>query len=487
MRRYLVLAVLVLAVVAATGTAMAATGDVSLYSIEVNTTPYCESGGVEIVIPQADFDGDDIQDDITILVTVYDDQGNVYTPNTSIGERVTIEFLNASGATIDVTGDGTADVFDITNGSYTFLPKNVTPGYYTAKISLIFDTNGDNVVDANDTIEYRYQDIVFTTDYFYMVFQPANSDTASASGFEGIFSTLNILNEFSMPTRLTLKSIDVSTKSFTLEIDGQLFTLTEKQTLQLPNKNAWIVVPEGAVTSEGVTYNIWLPFGSKPNFKSKNQAWQNPNNRRLWGFDVGSRQDPARNYCIVLWDEQVPMFGFGEAIDFHFIPAALSAYYENYRSVIEQYDVLRVRSWLGGLFQEQTNLGRFNIFGPAKTIDSQYGVLAGSRFNINKWEFVNYANGYNARGEIVRTKGGLQAPDTGYSVIFPRRDANANVMDYPWRGTTLSPFEEALIKHILNPDNDGLKDFKWEGKLKSFSFPEINSIKTIGGFIISIK
>ncbi len=481
---FVLLALLILA--ASIGSASAATGNVSLYSIEVNVTPYADSGGTELIIPQADFDDDGIQDDITLLVTVKDDKGNTYSPNKTIGEQVTIEFINATNSTIDVTGDGSADVFDITNGTYTFLPKNVTPGYYRAKISLKFDTNGDNTVNANDTVEYRYQDVVFTTDYFYMVFQPSSSNSTSANSIDSLFSTLDVLEAFNMKTRVALKNINVNAKTFTLTIDGKDFTLSEKQTLKLPNASAWIVVPEGAVTSEGVTYNIWLPYGEKPTFSSQNSAVQDSNNRRAWGFDVGSRTDPARNYNIVLWDEEVPMLGFGEAIDFHFIPAALSAYYENYKSVIENYDVLRVRSWIGGLIQEQTNLGRFNIFGAGKTIDSTYGVMAGSRFNINNWQFVKYGT-FSARGEIVRTKGGLLAPDTGYSVIFPKRSANANAADYPWRGKSLSGFEEALIKHMLDPSNDGLKDFTWNGTLKRWSFPDVDSIWTFGGFVTKVN
>lgn len=473
-------------VLASLGTASAATGNVSLYSIEISTTPVIGDNNTGVLwLAQADFDGDGIQDSITLQVSVYDDKGNAYTPNTTIGEAVKIEFIDSSNATIDVTGDGSADVFDITNGTYSLLPSGVTPGYYRAKITLQFDTNGDNTVNANDTAEYRYQDVLFTTDYYYMVYQ--ESSTTSKASIESLFSTLNLLDAFNMPTRISLSKIDLTAKSFTLNIDGQTFTLKEKETLKLPNKDAWIVVPEGAVKSGSVTYNIWVKYGKKPTFSSENSAVQDNNNRRLWVFNVGSRDDPARNYNIVLWDEQVPMLGLGEALDYHFVPAELSAFWENFDSVVENYDVLRVRSWIGGLFQEQTNLGRFNIWGANNQIDSTNGVLAGSRFNINDLDFVDYSQGMSVRGIIVQTKGGLQAPDTGYSVIFPTRSANANVNDYPWRGKSLTAFEEALIKHMLNPDNDGLKDFTWEGKLRKFDFVDIDSIRTLAGFVVSIK
>jgi len=477
---------LALFVMASLGTASAATGNVSLYSIEMSTTPVIGGNNTGVIwLAQADFDGDGIQDSITLQISVYDDNGNAYTPNTTIGEAVKIEFIDNSNITIDVTGDGSADVFDITNGTYSLLPSGVTPGYYRAKITLQFDTNGDNTVNANDTPEYRYQDVIFTTDYYYMVYQETSGATEASIG--SLFPALNLLDAFNMPTRISLSKIDAAAKSFTLSIDGQSFTLREKETLKLPNKDAWIVVPEGAVQSGSVTYNIWVKYGKKPAFSSENSAVQDQNNGRLWVFSVGGRDDPARNYNIVLWDEQVPMFGLGEALDYHFVPAELSAYWENFDSVIENYDVLRVRSWIGGLFQEQTNLGRFNIWGANNQIDSVNGVLAGSRFNINNLDFVDYSQGTNVRGVIVQTKGGLQTPDAGYSVIFPRRSANANVNDYPWRGTSLSSFEEALIKHILNPGNDGLKDFTYDGKLRKFDFVDIDSIRTIGGLVVSIK
>jgi len=353
--------------------------------------------------------------------------------------EVTAKFVDEYGNALDMDGDGTADIYTLTNTSTpglwtgTISLGNVTPGEYTLKIEALAKNSTTNEVVDNATMELSVW--IAGGPYWVSVADIKDGDTVEIGNLQFTIRGLSDLGAI-------LDLGNLSTTTITDDDRDGIFTW--KHDVTADGVDDWIVFTKSDDDSDRYimmvyssdanlldNFNLESKFevrGSDGRVKFTNKVFKDRNNYKAY----------------VVWDES-PLAKLGiKAVDYYIIPLRGREHWKEGYGTVERTDVRIIKriTYLWGLLGNEEEVYKGNIYHKNINIDNLITVFG-------KW-VGNVA--YLGRGvwEIWKGLGDITIPNSHSLRERSLNELSVSSEDFRGFNPVLQPSGRGLFKPGLD-------------------------------------
>ena len=362
---------------------------------------------------------------------------------------VTGKFIDEYGNTLDMNGDGTADIYTFTNTSTpglwtaTINVSNVEPGMYTLKIEAIAQNSTTSTIVDNATLELQVW--VAGGPYWVLRSGVQDGDTIEVGSLSITIRGLSDLGAI-------LDLGNLSTQTVTDSDRDGIFSW--KHDISGDGVDDWMVFVKSE--DEDNTYNLFIYSKDESILDSINSTLGEV---RILGNDIRKTvtfKDYSKYNAFILWDDSwLAKLGI-KATDYYIIPVQGTEHWweRGARGAHMDVKIIKRTSYLGGLFGGEEEIFNGDIWNKNVDIDGIGKILG-------KWtlQLGNLAYLGQGRWDIKRALGDIQFPNS-----YELRTRNVRDLAYSsedWRGFNpiFNPDGKAFFKPSLDWKNIlGLED-----------------------------
>jgi hypothetical protein len=362
--------------------------------------------------------------------------------------EVTAKFIDEYGNALDMDGDGTADIYTLTNtstpGLWTGIITlgNVTPGEYTLKIEALAKNSTTNTIVDNATMQLSVW--IAGGPYWVSVADIKDGDTVEIGSLSFTIRGLSELGAI-------LDLGNLSTKTITDDDRDGIFSWQYDVTGD--GANDWIVFTKSDDDSDRYIMMVYSSDANLlDNFNLESDFEVRESDGRV-KFTNKVFKDLNNYKAYVVWDESFwAKFGI-KAVDYYIIPLKGREHWTEGWGNVERTDIKVIKrvTYLGGLFGSEEEVYSGNIFNKNVNIDDLITVFG-------KWTG-NAARISSGVWEIRKGLGDITIPN---SYSLKERDLKAlSVSSEDWRG--FNPITKPSGRGFFKPNLDwksilGLED-----------------------------
>jgi len=328
----------------------------------------------------------------TVNVTILTSSGEPFALENLAGAdsiSVTGKFIDEYGNALDVTGDGTADIYTFTNTSTpglwtaTINVSNVEPGMYTLKIEAIAQNSTTSTIIDNATLELNVW--IAGGPYWVSVADIKDGDTVEIGSLSFTIRGLSDLGAILDLGNLTTQTITDDDR------DG-IFTWQNDVTGD--GTSDWVVFVKSTDENNDETYTLLVYSADSillDNINMSDTFYRVKGDRIKFSNRVF--KDGNKYNAFVVWDESLLAKLGLKAVDYYIIPLKGREHWKEGSGNVERTDikVIKRTTYLWGFFGSEEEVYRGNIFNKNVNIDNVLTVFGkwvgnAARISSSVWE-----------------------------------------------------------------------------------------------------